>query len=46
MFKILAYLKDRVNNNRKMKLDLKDAFNQACAYAKSTIETYDTHTGG
>ena len=40
-FKILAYLKDRVNNDKKLKLDFKDAFNQVCAYAKSTIEAYD-----
>ncbi|CAF4925979.1 unnamed protein product, partial [Rotaria sp. Silwood1] len=40
-FKILAYLKDRVNNDQKLKFDLKDAFNEVCAYAKNTIETYD-----
>ncbi|CAF2772715.1 unnamed protein product [Rotaria sp. Silwood2] len=40
-FKILAYLKDRVNNDHKLKFDLKDAFNEVCAYAKNTIETYD-----
>ncbi|CAF4539547.1 unnamed protein product, partial [Rotaria magnacalcarata] len=40
-FKILAYLKDRMNNDRKIKLEFKDAFNAVCAYAKSTIEVYD-----
>ncbi|CAM4808932.1 unnamed protein product [Rotaria magnacalcarata] len=40
-FKILAYLKDRMNNDRKIKLEFKDAFNAVCAYAKSTIEAYD-----
>ncbi|CAF5010076.1 unnamed protein product, partial [Rotaria sp. Silwood1] len=40
-FKILAYLKGRANNDHKLKFDLKDAFNEVCAYAKNTIETYD-----
>ncbi|CAF3833187.1 unnamed protein product [Rotaria sordida] len=40
-FKILAYLKDRVNDDQKLKFDLKDVFNEVCAYAKNTIETYD-----
>ncbi|CAF3359080.1 unnamed protein product [Rotaria socialis] len=40
-FKILAYLKDRMNNDRKVKLEFKDAFNAVCSYAKSTIEAYD-----
>ncbi|CAF1548382.1 unnamed protein product, partial [Rotaria sp. Silwood1] len=41
-FKILAYLKDRVNKDNKIKLDIKDVFNEVCEYAKNTIETYDS----
>ncbi|CAF1476775.1 unnamed protein product, partial [Rotaria sordida] len=41
-FKILAYLKDRVNKDNKIKLDFKDVFNEVCEYAKNTIETYDS----
>ncbi|CAF4168747.1 unnamed protein product, partial [Rotaria sordida] len=41
-FKILAYLKDRVNKDNKIKLDIKDVFNEVCEYAKYTIETYDS----
>ncbi|CAF5154531.1 unnamed protein product, partial [Rotaria magnacalcarata] len=40
-FKILASLKERMNNDRKTKLEFKDAFNAVCAYARSTIEAYD-----
>ncbi|CAF4853811.1 unnamed protein product, partial [Rotaria sp. Silwood2] len=40
-FKILAYLKDRMNNDRKIKLEFKDAFNGVCTYSKSTFEVYD-----
>jgi hypothetical protein len=40
-FKILGYLKSRMNNDRTIKLDFKDAFNEVYAYAKSTIEAYD-----
>ncbi|CAF3966241.1 unnamed protein product, partial [Rotaria sp. Silwood1] len=41
-FKILAYLKDCVNKDNKIKLDIKDVFNEVCEYAKNTIETYDS----
>ncbi|CAF3746031.1 unnamed protein product [Rotaria sp. Silwood1] len=41
-FKILAYLKDRVNKDNKIKLDFKDVFNEVCEYAKNTIETYNS----
>ncbi|CAF1437452.1 unnamed protein product, partial [Rotaria sordida] len=41
-FKILAYLKDRVNKDNKIKLDIKDVFNEVCEFAKNTIETYDS----
>ncbi|CAF4775882.1 unnamed protein product, partial [Rotaria sp. Silwood2] len=34
--------KDRVNKDNKIKLDIKDVFNEVCAYAKNTIETYDS----
>jgi hypothetical protein len=40
-FKIHAYLKTRVNNDRKLKLEFKDVFNEVCAYAQSTVGTYD-----
>ena len=42
-YKILAYLKDRILDERssKSKQDLKDAFNEVCAYALNTIEAYD-----
>lgn len=40
-FKILAYIKQRMNSDRKIKLELKDALNAACAYARNTIEAYD-----
>ncbi|CAF5024475.1 unnamed protein product, partial [Rotaria sp. Silwood1] len=35
-FKILGYLKNRVNKDNKIKLDFKDVFNEACEYAKNT----------
>lgn len=40
-FKILAYLKDRINKDRRIKIEIKDAYNDICAYAKSTVEAYD-----
>ncbi len=40
-FNVLAHLKDRMNNERTLKLDLKDVFNEVCAYAYNAIATYD-----
>ena len=40
-FKILNYLKNRMNTDRKIALDIKDSFNEVCAYAKNTILAYD-----
>ncbi|CAF4782288.1 unnamed protein product, partial [Rotaria sp. Silwood2] len=34
--------KYRVNKDNKIKLDIKDVFNEVCEYAKNTIETYDS----
>ena len=41
-FKIIAYLKARANNDKKIKSELKDTMNMVCTYAKNTIEAYDT----
>ena len=40
-FKIQSYLKQRMNTDKRVKLDIKEAFSEVCAYAKSTIEAYD-----
>ena len=40
-FKVRAYLQGRLNNDRKMKLEFKDVFNEVCGYARNTIEAYD-----
>lgn len=37
-FKLVAYLKTRVNNDRKLKSEFKDTFNELCAYAQNTVE--------
>jgi hypothetical protein len=40
-FKILAYLKDRVEKDRILKNEFKPVFNEICTYAETTMETYD-----
>lgn len=40
-FYIAAYIKQRLNSDRKIKHELKDALNAVYVYAKNTIEAYD-----
>ena len=43
-YNFIGYLKNRMDNDPKIKFDFNDAFNEVCGFAKRTVRIYDSWT--